>query len=180
MNISSTKIKVGSLCLLALTLRPQIAAPQVQDQQQYVTYRCFVRLRIAEYPNDVGVHFARGVVARLDSEYERALRSFDRMVRLNPNERVVTSYNRARIFMYQQRYEEALQELDQGAEMEPDHPVMKTIRARVLYYRGEVDAATRILEQVLARHPKMDDSPGSGNLFERPGQTRAGQPAVDR
>lgn len=33
MNISSTKIKVGSLCLLALTLRPQIAAPQVQDQQ---------------------------------------------------------------------------------------------------------------------------------------------------
>ena len=85
-----------------------------------------------EYPNDVGVHFARGVVARLDSEYERALRSFDRMVRLNPNERVVTSYNRARIFMYQQRYEEALQELDQGAEMEPDHPVMKTIRARVL------------------------------------------------
>ena len=115
-----------------------------------------VELLREEYPNDVGVHFARGVVARLDSEYERALRSFDRMVRLNPNERVVTSYNRARIFMYQQRYEEALEELDQGAEMEPDHPVMKTIRARVLYYRGEVDAATRILEQVLARHPKMD------------------------
>jgi serine/threonine protein kinase/tetratricopeptide (TPR) repeat protein len=109
-----------------------------------------------EYPNDVGVHFVRGVVARLDSEYERALRSFDRMVRLNPNERVVTSYNRARIFMYQQRYEEALHELDQGAEVEPDHPLIKTIRARVLYYRGEVDSAARILEQVLERHPKMD------------------------
>jgi eukaryotic-like serine/threonine-protein kinase len=109
-----------------------------------------------EYPNDVGVHFVRGVVARLDAEYERALRSFDRMVRLNPNERVVASYNRARIFMYQQRYEEALAELDQGAEMEPDHPLIQTFRARVLYYRGEVDAATRILEQVLERHPKMD------------------------
>jgi tetratricopeptide (TPR) repeat protein len=109
-----------------------------------------------EYPNDVGVHFVRGVLARLDSEYERALRSFDRMVRLNPNERVVTSYNRARIFMYQQRYEEALQELNQGAEMEPDHPLIQTFRGRVLYYRGEVDAATRILEQVLERHPKMD------------------------
>ncbi|HEV2904170.1 MAG TPA: protein kinase, partial [Pyrinomonadaceae bacterium] len=96
-----------------------------------------------EYPNDVGVHFVRGVVARLDAEYERALRSFDRMVRLNPNERVVASYNRARIFMYQQRYEEALAELDQGAEMEPDHPLIQTFRARVLYYRGEVDAATR-------------------------------------
>lgn len=109
-----------------------------------------------EYPNDVGVHFLRGVVARLDGEYERALRSYDRMVRLNPAERVVVSYNRARIFMYQQRYEEALAELDQGAEMEPDHPLIQTFRARVLYYRGEVDAATRILEQVLERHPKMD------------------------
>jgi serine/threonine-protein kinase len=78
------------------------------------------------------------------------------MVRLNPAERVVVSYNRARIFMYQQRYEEALAELDQGAEMEPDHPLIQTFRARVLYYRGEVDAATRILEQVLERHPKMD------------------------
>ena len=109
-----------------------------------------------EYPNDVGVHFVRGVLARLDAEYERSLRSFDRMVRLNPNERVVTSYNRARVFMYQQRYEEALHELDQGAEMEPDHPMIKTIRARVLFYRGEVDSATRILEQVLEGHPKMD------------------------
>jgi serine/threonine-protein kinase len=78
------------------------------------------------------------------------------MVRLNPNERVVTSFHRARIFMYQQRYEDALQELDQGAELEADHPLLQTFRGRVLYYRGEVDAATRILEQVLERHPKMD------------------------
>jgi tetratricopeptide (TPR) repeat protein len=96
------------------------------------------------------------VVARLDSQYERSLRSFDRMVRLNPNERVVASYNRARIFMYQGRYEEALNEINQGAELEADHPMIQTFRARVLYYRGEVDAATRILEQVLERHPKMD------------------------
>ncbi len=115
-----------------------------------------VELLREEYPNDVGVHFARGYLARLDADYERALRSFDRMVRLNPNERVVTSFHRARIFMYQQRYEEALQELDQGAELEPDHPLLQTFRGRVLYYRGEIDSATRILEQVLERHPKMD------------------------
>jgi serine/threonine-protein kinase len=115
-----------------------------------------VELLREEYPNDVGVHFARGYLARLDADYERALRSFDRMVRLNPNERVVTSFHRARIFMYQQRYEDALHELDQGAETEPDHPLLQTFRARVLFYRGEVDAATRILEQVLERHPKMD------------------------
>jgi eukaryotic-like serine/threonine-protein kinase len=109
-----------------------------------------------EYPNDSGVQFVRGVVARLDGDYETALRSFDRMVKLNPEERVLASYNCARIFMYQGQYEEALRELDQGAALEPEHPVIKVFRARVLYYRGEVDEATLILQQVLQRHPQMD------------------------
>ena len=98
-----------------------------------------------EYPNDVGVHFVRGILARLDSQYDRALRSFERMVRLNPAELVVASYNRARIFMYRGRYDDALSELEQGAAMEPDHPLIRTFRARVLYYRGEVEAATTTL-----------------------------------
>ncbi len=146
----------------ALALDPKLLEARMQMIFIYLSRgekpkaRAEVELLREEYPNDVGVHFARGVVARLDSEYDRALRSFDRMVRLNPNERVVTSYNRARIFMYQRRYEEALHELDQGAAMEPDHPLIKTIRARVLYYRGEIEAATRILEQVLERNPRMD------------------------
>lgn len=109
-----------------------------------------------QYPNDVGVHFVRGVVSRLSGQYERALRSFERMARLNPAEGVVVSYNRARILMYQGRYEEALAELDQGAAMEAEHPLIKVFRARVLYYRGEVDAATRILQQLLQKHPQMD------------------------
>jgi serine/threonine-protein kinase len=113
------------------------------------------RLR-SEYPNDVGVHFVRGVLARLDGEYDRALRSFERMAKLNPAERVVVSYNRARLFMYQKRLEDALAELDLGAEMEPDHPLIKTFRARVLFYRGEVVAATNLLQSVLETHPKMD------------------------
>ena len=40
--------------------------------------------------------------------------------------------------------------------MEPDHPLIRTFRARVLFYRGEVEAARRLLEQVLENHPKMD------------------------
>ncbi len=146
----------------ALALDPTLLEARMQMIFIYLTRgqkrkaRHEVMLLRNEYPNDVGVHFVRGVVARLDGEYERALRSFDRMVRLNPGEKVVTSYNRARIFMYQQRYEEALEELEQGAEVEPEHPMIQTFKARVLYYRGEVDAATRIMERVLERHPKMD------------------------
>ncbi|MDT4895475.1 MAG: eukaryotic-like serine/threonine-protein kinase [Acidobacteriota bacterium] len=113
------------------------------------------RLR-REMPNDVGVHFTSGVLRRLDGDYERSLRSFDRMVKLNPAERVVVSYNRARIFMYQRRFDDALLELDQGAAMEPDHPLIKTFRGRVLYYRGEVEAAARLLEEVLEKNPRLD------------------------
>jgi len=146
----------------ALALDPKLLEARMHMIFIYMTHgqkqkaREQVELLREEYPNDVGVHFTRGYLARLDADYERALRSFDRMVRLNPNERVVTSFHRARIFMYQQRYEDALHELDQGAAIEPDHPLLQTFRARVLFYRGEVDAATRILEQVLERHPKMD------------------------
>ncbi|HEX2271218.1 MAG TPA: tetratricopeptide repeat protein, partial [Pyrinomonadaceae bacterium] len=43
-----------------------------------------------------------------------------------------------------------------GAALEPEHPMIKVIRARVHYYRGEVGESTRILEEVLERHPQMD------------------------
>ncbi|HEY6660693.1 MAG TPA: protein kinase, partial [Pyrinomonadaceae bacterium] len=146
----------------ALALDPKLLEARMQTVFIYLTggqkqkARAEVELLRQEYPNDPGVQFVRGVVARLDSEYDKALRSFDRMVRLNPGERVLASYNRARIFMYQKEYEEALHELDAGAALEPEHPMIQVIRARVLFYRGEIDSAARILQQVLQRHPQMD------------------------
>src|SRR5437016_6691815 len=109
-----------------------------------------------EAPNDVGVHFVRGVLARLDGDYEKALRCYERMARLNPAERGVASYNRARIFRYQGRYDDAFAELDQGAAIEPDHPLIKTFRARTLYYHGEPVKAAEILEEVLEQQPQLD------------------------
>jgi serine/threonine-protein kinase len=109
-----------------------------------------------EAPNDASVHFVRGVLARLDGDYHKALRSLDRMARLNPAERVVVSYNRARLLTYQARYDEALAELDAGAALEPEHPLIKTFRARALYYRGEPVKAAEILEQVLEQQPQLD------------------------
>src|SRR5437588_3074973 len=109
-----------------------------------------------EAPNDASVHFVRAVVARLDGDYDRALRSLDRMLKVNPTERVVVSYNRARLRTYQGRYDEALAELDLGAAVEPDHPLIRTFRARALYYRGEPVKAAEILEQVLEQHPQLD------------------------
>src|SRR6185503_17962966 len=92
---------------------------------------------VREAPNDPGVHFQRGVIARLDGEYEKALRCFDRMRRLSPAERVVASYNRGRIFTYQGLYDEALRELEDVTAADRDHPLIKTFRAQALFYRGE-------------------------------------------
>ena len=146
----------------ALSLDPRLLEARMHMVFIYLTggqkqkARSAVDLLRDEYPNDPGVHFVRGVVARLDGDYEKALRSFDRMVRLNPGERVLASYNRARIFMYQREYEEAFRELDQGAAVEPEHPLILVFRARVLYYKGQVDEAIKILQQVLQRHPQID------------------------
>jgi serine/threonine-protein kinase len=78
------------------------------------------------------------------------------MARLNPAEGVVVSYNRARLLTYQALYDEALAQLDAGAALEPDHPLIKTFRARALYYKGEPIKAAEILEQVLEQHPQLD------------------------
>jgi tetratricopeptide (TPR) repeat protein len=146
----------------ALAIDPKLLEARMQMIFIYISggqkpkAREEVELLRDEYPNDAGVQFIRGYLARLDAQYERSLRSFDRMARLNPADRVVAAYHRARIFMYQGRYEEALSELDQGAEIEPENLMVKTFRARVLYYRGEVDAATKMIEEVLERNPRMD------------------------
>ena len=118
--------------------------------------RAWVEILMHEAPNDVGVQFVNATLSRLDGRYDDALESFRRMLRLNPAERVVVSYNRARIFMYQGRHEDALAELDVGAAQEPNHPLVKTFRAVILNRMGRTDEAIRILREVLARHPGMD------------------------
>ncbi|HEX8422684.1 MAG TPA: protein kinase [Pyrinomonadaceae bacterium] len=109
-----------------------------------------------EAPNDVGVQFVASYLYRLDGDYERSLRSLDRMLSLNPAERVVVSYNRARVLMYQGQMDEAMRALDDGAQIEPDHPFVRTFRAVALYRQGDAARAAEILRDVLDTHPEMD------------------------
>lgn len=107
-------------------------------------------------PNEAAVYFVKATLHRLDGEYDRALRSWDKLASLDPAATVVASYNRARIFAYQGRYEESIKELDRGSAIEPDHPLMKTFRARILYYQGEVEKAAGLLREVLAQNTGLD------------------------
>ena len=108
-----------------------------------------------EATNEAVVHFVKATLHRLDGEYDRALRSYDRLVHLDPAAFVVVSYNRALIFLYQGRNEDAMRELDRAASVEPNNPLLRSIRALTMFYRGETDAAADLLREVLAQNPNL-------------------------
>ena len=77
--------------------------------------------------------FMRAVVARLDGDYEKALRSFDRMMTLNPDANASwpaiigrASSPTSAALMKRSR------NLRRAPQIEPDHPLIKTFRARRL------------------------------------------------
>jgi serine/threonine-protein kinase len=109
-----------------------------------------------QFPNDAPLYFVKGVMHRLDGEYDESLRSFEKLVRLDPAARVVTAYNRARIFLYRGEYEKALAELDKGVKYEPNHPMLKIFRSGVFYYQGKKAEAIDLIEEVLEQNPQMD------------------------
>ncbi|MDX6611126.1 MAG: eukaryotic-like serine/threonine-protein kinase [Blastocatellia bacterium] len=114
-----------------------------------------IKLLRAQAPNEAAVHRVAATIYRLDGEHERALRSYDRVERLDPSKRVVMGYNRARLLMFLGRSAEAMRELDQAAAIEPDHPLVKTFRALSLYHMGDSATATKLMHEVLAQHPNM-------------------------
>src|SRR2546422_1159986 len=143
----------------ALTIDPRLAEARMLMVFVYLwrgekqKARDEVALMRKETPNEAVVHFVKATLHRLDGEYARALRSFDRLVRLDPAAHVVASYNRALIYMYMGQFENATRELDNAGE--PDNPLVRTFRALSLYYTGQTDAAADLMHQVVKRHPNM-------------------------
>lgn len=118
--------------------------------------RAEIELLTKQFPNEPPLFFVKGVVHRLDGEYEESLKAFERLSRLDPAARAVSAYNRARIFVYKREYDKAIAELEIGERAEPNHPMLKLFRASTYYYRGDAEDAIRLMEEVLAAHPRMD------------------------
>lgn len=109
-----------------------------------------------QFPNEAPLYFVKGVMHRLDGEYELSLKAFERLARFDPAARVISGYNRARIFLYQGMFDRALVELDKGAKQEPNHPLIRVFRSAVLFYMGQKQEAIDMIDSVLSENPQMD------------------------
>ena len=106
-----------------------------------------------EAPDEPVVHFVKATLHRLDGEYGRALRSYERLMRLDPAAHVVASFNRALVYMYMGKFDDMSRELDHAGD--PDNPLVQTFRALSLYYTGQTDAAAEMMQKVVASHQNM-------------------------
>ena len=106
-----------------------------------------------EAPNEAVVYFVKAMLHRMDGEYRRALRSYDRLVRLDPAAHVVASYSRALVYMYMGLFDEAFRQLDNA--QEADNPLVRTMRALGFYYTGKTDEAVTLMSDVVRKHPNM-------------------------
>ncbi|HWF88039.1 MAG TPA: protein kinase [Pyrinomonadaceae bacterium] len=106
-----------------------------------------------EAPNEPVVHFVNALLHRLDGEYGRALRSYDRLVRLDPAAHVVARYSRALVHMYMGHFDDTFRELNTSGD--PDNALVRTFRALALYYTGQTDQAAKLMQEVVEQHPNM-------------------------
>jgi serine/threonine-protein kinase len=106
-----------------------------------------------EAPNEPVVHFVKALLHRLDGEYGRALRSYDRLVRLDPAAHVVASYSRALVHMYLGHFDDVFRELNTSGD--PENALVRTFRALALYYTGQTDKAAELMHDVVDEHPNM-------------------------
>lgn len=108
-----------------------------------------------QFPNDAPLYFVKGVMNRLDGDYDESLESFAKLARLDPMAKAVASYNRSRIFTYRRQYDQALEELDKGEKAEPNHPLIKVFRATALFHSGKEDEGLALIQSVIEENPKM-------------------------
>lgn len=146
----------------ALELDPELSSASLQmvyvllqrgQKEEALSLLADVR---RERPNDPTVFIIAGMLYRLNGQYDKALKQYDRLLELNPKDTVWASYNRARIYSYQGKYEEALAELERGRKVEPEHPLIKTFTASVWFNQGRIADAQALAEETLQQHPHFD------------------------
>ncbi len=119
------------------------------------TARQEIRRLLKQVPNEPSVHSAAAYVFRLSGQYEKALAEWEHYLKINPTDIVFASYNKARIYVYQRDWAKARNEVALGRAFEPNHPNLKTQSAVIAYHEGDIETATQVMKEVLAKNPEL-------------------------
>ncbi|HVG17826.1 MAG TPA: protein kinase [Blastocatellia bacterium] len=145
----------------ALAIDPKLVEPRVRlvyidlIEGRSEVARQEIRRLLRRAPNEPSVHSAAAYVYRLSGQLERALEEWDRLLKISPTDVVFASYNRARIYIYQRDYARAEAEIAKGLAFESHHPMLRAYGAVIDYYKGEIEKATLVLEDVLEKNPDL-------------------------
>ncbi len=145
----------------ALALDPQIVEARMLLVFVYLWRgeKQKARAEVARYQKQAAheavVYFVKAVLHRLDGEYDRALRSLDRLARLDPAAHVVASYHRALIHLAQHNTEAAQRELEHARASAADSPLLMIAGALTHFYTGAHAPAAMLMRALLAAHPNM-------------------------
>ncbi len=145
----------------ALDIDPKLVEPRVRMiyidliEGRSDLARQEVRRLLRHAPNEPSVHAAAAYVYRLSGQYNRALEAWDRFLKISPTDIVYASYNRARMYIYQKDYAKAEAELARGFAFEPHHPNLRSYLAVIDFYKGDVEKAIEVTEDVLSKNPDL-------------------------
>jgi len=109
-----------------------------------------------EAPNDPSVLVVAAMLYRLDGLYDKALEEYDSLLAQNPRDALIVAINKARIYSHMGRYGDALEEMEKGRALEPEHPLLRIFLATALFNLGRIDEAQAMLEDVLRQNPHFD------------------------
>ena len=108
------------------------------------------------FPDNPALQFSKGVMNRLDGDYESSLASWDELERVDPSSRVIVHYNRARIYSLMGDHNRAFQEIERGAAIEIMHPVLRIMRAQIWFHAGDIETATQNARDALDGNPHLE------------------------
>jgi serine/threonine protein kinase/tetratricopeptide (TPR) repeat protein len=124
-------------------------------------------------PDQAVVYFVKATLHRLNGEYERSFRAWEKLVRLDPAAKIVALYNKGLIHIFMGELDDALEVLELATSEDPGNPLVREFKAFALYYKGlaagpsrlgenggvpridEIDTATDQLTGLLSEHPAM-------------------------
>ena len=99
--------------------------------------------------NDWNVQRIAGITLRTDGMYEESLRRYSRSLTLNPGHAAILYNDRARVYHYLGRMDQAIADLEKGLALEPEHPLLRTSVGYQQLREGNLKAAIQTLEGVL-------------------------------